>query len=139
MNMSESSIASESRPGSKGVPVSDSFPCRILRLEALVIAVASIAAYREMDGSWGMYFVLWLVPDLFMLGYFISAKAGSIAYNFSHNQVLPAVMCTIGFLQADPLLTQLGLLWVSHVAIDRALGYGLKYETGFRETHLGRC
>jgi hypothetical protein len=26
----------------------------------------------------------------------------------------------------------------AHIGIDRALGYGLKYSTGFGFTHLGR-
>jgi hypothetical protein len=30
------------------------------------------------------------------------------------------------------------LIWIAHIGIDRALGYGLKYATGFGDTHLGR-
>jgi hypothetical protein len=33
---------------------------------------------------------------------------------------------------------QLGLIWLAHVGADRLLGYGLKYPTGFRDTHLQR-
>lgn len=32
----------------------------------------------------------------------------------------------------------LALIWFAHIGMDRALGYGLKYPSGFRETHLGR-
>ena len=31
-----------------------------------------------------------------------------------------------------------GLVWLAHIGIDRALGYGLKYQAGFAFTHLGR-
>ena len=31
-----------------------------------------------------------------------------------------------------------GLIWIAHVGFDRALGYGLKYASGFGDTHLGR-
>ena len=29
-------------------------------------------------------------------------------------------------------------IWTAHIAMDRALGYGLKLPTGFTDTHLGR-
>jgi hypothetical protein len=29
-------------------------------------------------------------------------------------------------------------VWVAHVGMDRLMGYGLKYEEGFRSTHLDR-
>jgi hypothetical protein len=30
------------------------------------------------------------------------------------------------------------LVWFAHIGLDRALGYGLEYDTGFHDTHLGR-
>ena len=30
------------------------------------------------------------------------------------------------------------LIWAAHIAIDRAVGYGLKYPGSFKDTHLGR-
>jgi hypothetical protein len=36
-----------------------------------------------------------------------------------------------------PLLTQIAIILAAHIAIDRALGYGLKRESGFHDTHLG--
>ena len=32
----------------------------------------------------------------------------------------------------------LALIWAAHIGFDRALGYGLKYPSGFGDTHLGR-
>jgi hypothetical protein len=37
-----------------------------------------------------------------------------------------------------PLAGPLALIWLAHIGIDRALGYGLKYASGFGFTHLGR-
>ena len=28
------------------------------------------------------------------------------------------------------------LVWAAHIGVDRAVGYGLKYPTGFKHTHL---
>ena len=36
------------------------------------------------------------------------------------------------------LVLAVALVWCAHIGFDRALGYGLKYAAGFRETHLGR-
>ena len=32
---------------------------------------------------------------------------------------------------------QIALIWAAHIGVDRVLGYGLKYPTAFRDTHLG--
>jgi hypothetical protein len=36
------------------------------------------------------------------------------------------------------LATKLALIWLTHIGLDRALGYGLKYPTHFKDTHLQR-
>ena len=36
------------------------------------------------------------------------------------------------------LLVQIALIWITHIGVDRALGYGLKYPTAFKDTHLQR-
>jgi hypothetical protein len=33
---------------------------------------------------------------------------------------------------------QVRLIWLAHIGLDRAVGYGLKYPTAFKETHLQR-
>jgi hypothetical protein len=30
------------------------------------------------------------------------------------------------------------VIWVAHIGFDRLLGYGLKYPTAFKDTHLGK-
>jgi hypothetical protein len=30
------------------------------------------------------------------------------------------------------------LIWIAHIGVDRALGYGLKYPSSFKDTHLQR-
>jgi hypothetical protein len=44
----------------------------------------------------------------------------------------------MGFGLEFPLLLSVAFIWLAHIGIDRALGYGLKYSTGFAFTHLGR-
>lgn len=40
------------------------------------------------------------------------------------------------YLHSEPLLFA-GIILFSHASMDRMLGFGLKYEKGFRYTHLG--
>jgi hypothetical protein len=47
-------------------------------------------------------------------------------------------LMTSGFGLDSPLLLSIAMIWLAHIGIDRALGYGLKYLAGFGFTHLGR-
>ena len=47
-------------------------------------------------------------------------------------------LLTLGFGLDEPLILSIAMIWLAHIGIDRALGYGLKYEAGFGFTHLGR-
>jgi hypothetical protein len=31
---------------------------------------------------------------------------------------------------------QIALIWLAHIGLDRMLGYGLKYPTEFKDTHM---
>ena len=119
-------------------PTSRSIITLVLRLEALALAIAAIAAYRAFEGSWGLYFAVWLAPDLAMLGYIWGSRVGALCYNTTHALIGPFALTALGVITADTLLTQLGLVWISHVGIDRVLGYGLKYRDGFHHTHFTR-
>ena len=43
-----------------------------------------------------------------------------------------------GVLADSGLPVQLALIWLGHIGMDHALGYGLKYPTAFGDTHLQR-
>jgi len=47
-------------------------------------------------------------------------------------------LLTLGFGFDSTLTLSIAMIWLAHIGIDRALGYGLKYSTGFNFTHLGR-
>jgi hypothetical protein len=82
--------------------------------------------------------MLFLVPDLSFLGYLAGARTGAIVYNAVHSYIAPMVVITSGFALASPLVLSIAMIWLAHIGIDRALGYGLKYNAGFGFTHLGR-
>ena len=50
----------------------------------------------------------------------------------------PVSLMVAGFALSSPLVLSIAMIWMAHIGIDRALGYGLKYTSGFGFTHLGR-
>ncbi len=112
-------------------------PCVILRLEGLVVMAAAVAAFYMLGGSWVMFALLFLIPDLSMLGYLAGPKVGAIGYNIGHSYLGPALLAGLSLVQGDHLLSQLAAIWVAHIGFDRMLGYGLKYGVAFGHTHLG--
>ena len=110
----------------------------LLRLEWAAVLAAAIAGYLFLDGSWQLFVLLILAPDLAMLGYLAGPAAGAIAYNAFHILVWPAILFLGGLYAGSTVAMQVSAIWTAHIAMDRALGYGLKLPTGFTDTHLGR-
>ena len=51
---------------------------------------------------------------------------------------LDGTLAVAGLLLKSPALLPYALIWMNHIGVDRALGYGLKYAAGFQWTHLGK-
>jgi len=73
-----------------------------------------------------------------MLAYLAGLRTGAAAYNAVHTYVPALLLLLAGFVASLPAATAGALIWIAHIGMDRALGYGLKYPTGFGDTHLGR-
>lgn len=111
----------------------------LLRLEGLGLFVLAVLLYSQTGLSWLAFAVFFLAPDLSFLGYLAGPRAGAAIYNLAHDTLGPVLLLIGGFLfAAHPAVLAAALIWIAHIGIDRALGYGLKYSTGFKFTHLGR-
>lgn len=110
----------------------------LLRLEGAAAFAAAIALYAHGGFSWALFAATLLAPDIAMLAYLAGPRLGAAGYNAVHTYVLPVPLVAAGMLTAAPAVTAGALIWIAHIGIDRALGYGLKYPTGFGDTHLGR-
>ncbi len=123
------------------MPIRDGFvqggPLILLRLEGATVFVAAILLYAHLGLTWWVFVALILVPDISMLGYLANARIGADSYNAVHTVTAPIVLLGGTLLLGSPLTMSLGAIWLAHVGLDRMLGYGLKYATGFRDTHLG--
>lgn len=116
----------------------DRLPRVLLHAEGVAVAVAAIALYFHADYPWWLLVALALAPDLSMVGYRAGTTIGAVAYNAAHTYSLPVALAAIGFIVDAKTAVQLGLIWLTHIGVDRAVGYGLKYRTGFKDTHLQR-
>jgi hypothetical protein len=112
-------------------------PKVILRLEGAVLFAASIAIFAAQGQSWWLYPALLLAPDIFMFGYLRNTKLGSVIYNLGHSYPAAALVTAVGFMFGSDFTIALGAIWFGHIGWDRMLGYGLKYGTSFKHTHLG--
>ena len=108
----------------------------MLRLEGLLLLVGAIILYALSGGNWVLFIVLLFAPDLAMLGYRINARAGAAVYNTAHLYLLPGLLFALGYAANAPLAMQIALIWFAHIGMDRAVGYGLKYPTEFKDTHM---
>ncbi len=108
------------------------------RAEGAALALIALAAFHLSGASWWQFAALILVPDISFAAYLAGPVAGAWGYNVLHSWIGPALLVVLAVLAGWTLGTTLGLIWAAHIGIDRALGYGLKYPTGFRDTHLGR-
>ncbi len=113
-------------------------PRKLLHAEGAAVAIASIALYFNAGYPWWLFVVLVLAPDLAMVGYAAGPKIGAVAYDIAHTFSLPVALGTFGVIADAGTAVQVSLIWLTHIGVDRALGYGLKYPSGFKDTHLQR-
>ena len=110
----------------------------MLRLEGLTLFSGMVLLYAVWGGSWWLYLILFLVPDISFAAYLSGPRFGAMIYNTMHTYLIPIPLMVIGLGLEAPLLLSIAIIWLAHIGIDRALGYGLKYSAGFGFTHLGR-
>jgi hypothetical protein len=109
------------------------------RIEGALVFVAAIGLLLGIDSgmSWWLALILFFAPDISFAAYLAGPRIGAFIYNAVHIYALGAVLITLGFILAMPLVAALGALWLGHSGFDRMFGYGLKHADSFKRTHLG--
>jgi hypothetical protein len=113
-------------------------PAWLLRIEETALLVVAVLLYAHLHFSWVLFAVLFLAPDLFMLGYLANPRLGSALYNLGHFIFVPLALFGVAAATQQPVVAAIAIIWFSHIAFDRMLGYGLKYPAHFKDTHLQR-
>lgn len=109
----------------------------IIKLEELGLFILGIYLFSLLNFEWWWFLVLILAPDLAMLGYLFGNKSGAFFYNVFHHRGIAILVYILGCYLKMELLQLIGVILFSHSSMDRIFGYGLKYESGFKYTHLG--
>jgi hypothetical protein len=109
----------------------------LLKLEELFLLGLALFLFDKLEYSWWLYAVLFLSPDVSMVGYLAGPRIGAVVYNFVHHKALGIGLYILGTFMGEPVLQFTGLLLLGHSSFDRLFGYGLKYPDAFHSTHLG--
>ena len=110
---------------------------QLIQLENIMLLLFTLFIYFYFfNFSWQLLLLLLLVPDISMIGYMVDTKIGATIYNSCHHLLIPILLCGVGFLFHHNSLIMISLIWLTHIFMDRTLGFGLKYSTSCHETHL---
>lgn len=108
----------------------------LLQLEGLAVLAACAGLYQHIGGNWTQAAILFFVPDVIFAAYLFGPRIGAIGYNIVHSMIGPLLLAGWGVMSNNHASLAIALIWMAHIGFDRALGYGLKYATGFGDTHL---
>jgi len=111
---------------------------KLLTLEELAQFGLGIFIFSQTSCAWWWFLVLILLPGLSMIGYLIGPKPGAWLYNFFHHKALGIAVFVAGVYLSHEVLEITGIILFAHSAMDRVFGYGLKHETAFKDTNMGR-
>lgn len=109
----------------------------LLKFEEIAKVILAFALSIYIGFEWWVFLVLLFVPDLSMIGYAVNSQVGAIIYNLFHHQFLAIAIGLTGLFIGSSELQLAGLVLFGHSAMDRTFGFGLKYQDGFKHTHLG--
>lgn len=109
----------------------------LIALEEAALFALAAYLFSLLGHSWWWFFGLLLAPDVSMVGYLAGNRVGAWCYNLFHHTGVAVLVYLAGIYTGSDSIKVAGLILLAHSRMDRLLGYGLKYENGFKFTHLG--
>ncbi|MFK7813447.1 MAG: DUF4260 domain-containing protein [Maribacter sp.] len=109
----------------------------ILKIEEVFMFGLGLYLFSLLPYQWWWFLILILAPDIGMIGYLFSNRTGALLYNLFHHKGLAIAIYLLGTYLSVPVVQLIGVILFAHSAMDRIMGYGLKYDKGFKYTHLG--
>lgn len=113
-------------------------PGILLRMEGLAVLGLAVFAYGRLEYSWLVFLLLFLWPDIAIVVYALDKGWGTAVYNLLHTYTLPITLLIASILFSWTFGIQFAIIWFGHIGMDRLFGYGLKYTSQFKDTHLTR-
>jgi hypothetical protein len=118
-------------------------PDVLLRVEGLIVLVSACLVYCHVySGKWWIFALLFLAPDISLFGYIggsnpkAARPLAAIFYNLLHCYVLPLALGLLAWKFDSAWGGMIALIWISHIGLDRFLGFGLKFAGSFKHTHI---
>ena len=111
---------------------------QLIKWEEGAMFLLSIVLLSRLPYAWYWWLVWILAPDCSMIAYLGGNKIGAIAYNIVHHKGVAIVVYLAGLYTRHSAVEYAGLILFGHSCMDRGMGYGLKYFSGFGDTHLGK-
>ena len=111
---------------------------QLIKWEEAAMFLLSIVLISRLPYAWYWWLVWILAPDLSMVAYLGGNRVGAIGYNIVHHKGVAIMLYLVGLFMSHPALEYAGMILFGHSSMDRCMGYGLKYFSGFQNTHLGR-
>lgn len=110
----------------------------LLQVEGAAVFVLGVSLWIGLDLGWLMFIGLFIVPDLFIVGYLGGPQWGARLYNVAHTYVGPALLAAyvVGAGAGSQILLGCVYVWFAHIGLDRMIAAGLKYPTAFKHSHL---
>jgi len=108
-----------------------------LKIEEVFMFVLGVYLFSLLPYQWWWFLVLILAPDIGMVGYLFGNKPGVFMYNLFHHKGVAIAIYLLGIYLSHDLILLIGVILFAHSSMDRVAGYGLKYDKGFKYTHLG--
>ena len=130
-------MTTQNLTSAKSIPAL-SMPRILLHLEGIAILISALVLYAHQQFNWWVFAIFLLAPDLPVLLYPINPRLGSITYNLVHTIIFPLALAIFSVFNGSDLGLQIALIWLAHIGMDRAFGYGFKYTGNFKETHFSR-
>jgi hypothetical protein len=112
---------------------------RLVSTEYLIASILVALFYIVIaEFDWWWLPITFFLFDISAVGYLINPRIGALTYNLGHSLIGPSLVIALYIATNSPIALFIGLIWLFHIFVDRALGYGLKHTEGFHHTHLGK-
>ena len=111
---------------------------RLMQLEEVAMLIFCIYFLYMVKVDWWIYILLFIGPDISMLGYLGGNKSGAVLYNIFHHKTIAVFIFLLGWINHNTDMQVAGCILFGHSSMDRMFGYGLKHFSGFKYTHLGQ-
>lgn len=110
---------------------------KLIKIEEVFMLGLAVYLFAGLEVAWWWYPLLFLAPDLSMVGYMGGTQWGALTYNFAHHKGLAIILFVLGALLSLREMQLAGVVILGHSSLDRVMDYGLKYGDDFKHTHLG--